>query len=521
MSPKSSRGGAKALWRREFNRFVEQVLKPKRGGREAPVLLVEAIKHAPQQIAVAHMATVITHNSRVKPVAYADPVRTDFRLRHVVAMRLAFLARSLFSKNFESTYRSLGVRSLVTPDLRSSHLARAKQAQKEFFESGATKRDIENYTLEGVKIGDLIYDDYLKKVSGTFDPASEQFQNYFHESLKVFFFWLDFFEKHRVQAVVGNSVYRAAIVPRLALSRNVDVFDAQITRVVRLGPTGLQYEDSWYYKDDFSQLPDSHLARSRAKQALVQKRRGVPDIFNAHISAPTGIRSKEQLIQASDKPKILIAPHCFADSAHSFGNMLFPDFYEWLVFLAGIASSSSYDWYLKPHPRAAEDLPVIRRIFDDVPRVKILPLDASLDQLAEEGVSVVLTMRGHVGFDFPLSGIPVISCTPGSRYRSFSFNINASSEKEYRNLLNNVESLPVNIEEQELEEFYFMDVIHNHPNLFLPDTLTTQKLWSGRPANVVFENFLEAVDFAYTRRTLHELALFSRSTNLRFRRSEG
>ena len=29
---------------------------------------------------------------------------------------------------------------------------------------------------------------------------------------------------------------------------------------------------------------------------------------------------------------------------------LFPDFYEWLIFLSKISENTDYDWYIKDHP---------------------------------------------------------------------------------------------------------------------------------------------------------------------------
>ena len=49
-----------------------------------------------------------------------------------------------------------------------------------------------------------------------------------------------------------------------------------------------------------------------------------------------GVSKHPRLIKKSNKTKILIAAHCFFDSPHAYGNNLFPDFYEWLLFLGNM-----------------------------------------------------------------------------------------------------------------------------------------------------------------------------------------
>ena len=50
-----------------------------------------------------------------------------------------------------------------------------------------------------------------------------------------------------------------------------------------------------------------------------------------------------------DNIKVLICTHEFFDDPNSTGGLLFPDFYEWLKYLAQISNKTNYDWYIKPH----------------------------------------------------------------------------------------------------------------------------------------------------------------------------
>lgn len=508
------------LPRQSFNRavrrFFAQTWSVK---RTRDLLLVGLISNPPHQIAIAHLVKAFTNNARLKVVAFVDPANTHLSRRQAAQQSLAYRVRSWGSQSNASTFARFGARALIYPAFSPSQKARAAVSADLFYATRPTKWDVEDFRIEGILIGDLIYDDYLKKFGrGTVNTESKEFRDHFTESLKVFFFWREFFGRFHVRAVIADSVYRQGIVARVATAAGVEAFDAQVSRVVRLTGDCYQFEDTQNYRSEFNSMKDKSFALRLARQALLEKVGGKPDLSNAHFMAPAGNRSVSRVLPHTDTPKILVAPHCFSDSAHAFGKMLFPDFQEWLTFLASVAATSDYEWYLKPHPRGAEDIPIIKEIFSNCHNLSILNHDASLQQLADEGLTVALTMRGHIGFDFPLMGVPVISCTPGYRYQNYRFNIQARSLEHYRELLSNLDLVPREISSRELEEFYYMDTIHNHPNIFFPDLIKAQTLSSQLGHEGILATFSQTVSAGFIEETVQQLEEFIRTDALRFRR---
>ena len=53
-------------------------------------------------------------------------------------------------------------------------------------------------------------------------------------------------------------------------------------------------------------------------------------------------KMKNEIIE-NQKIKVLITTHCFYDVPHALGELLFPDFYEWLKYLAQISNKTNYD----------------------------------------------------------------------------------------------------------------------------------------------------------------------------------
>ena len=75
-------------------------------------------------------------------------------------------------------------------------------------------------------------------------------------------------------------------------------------------------------------------------------------------------KNKISKINSKKKIKVLIALHNFYDSPHVFGNMLFPDFYEWLRHIVKLSKLTDYEWLVKPHPEnTVKDIKYVKDIF--------------------------------------------------------------------------------------------------------------------------------------------------------------
>jgi len=174
-----------------------------------------------------------------------------------------------------------------------------------------------------------------------------------------------------------------------------------------------------------------------------------------------------RLLRHSNKKKVLIATHCFFDSPHSYGNNLFPDFYEWLDFLGQITECTDYDWYVKTHP---DYLPGTMEIINDFiaryPKFTLLPSDASHHQIIAEGIDVALTTYGTIGFEYAALGVPVINASLNNPHIAYDFNIHAKDPEDYRRLLMNLDDLDLQIDKRQVYEYYFMRNIYNTENLF-------------------------------------------------------
>ncbi|MCJ7777241.1 MAG: hypothetical protein MUP16_02860, partial [Sedimentisphaerales bacterium] len=228
----------------------------------------------------------------------------------------------------------------------------------EIYPQLSTKRDVENLKINGVWIGDLLYDSHLRKHRL---PILEINDSRFKDSLKDAFayyvYWRDYLDTHNVKSViVSHCVYHwYAVILRLAVSRQIPVYQVNAQTLYYVTETHhyRAYNDFHDYPQIFSELSDREKidCLQAAKQRLDQRLSGKVgvDMVYSTKSAYTK-KGDKRVLAESPRIKILITTHCFFDSPHPYGVNLFPDFYEWLTFLGEISEKTDYDWYIKTHP---------------------------------------------------------------------------------------------------------------------------------------------------------------------------
>jgi len=170
-----------------------------------------------------------------------------------------------------------------------------------------------------------------------------------------------------------------------------------------------------------------------------------------------GAHKTERLLKESTRTKVLIATHCFFDSPHSYGNNLFPDFHEWLDFLGQMSMETDYDWYIKTHPDyLAGTKEVIDSFIKKYPKFHLLPADSSHHQIIAEGINVALTTYGTIGFEYAALGVPVVNASLNNPHIAYNFNLHPKNIEEYREILRNIDHIDLNIDKNEVYEYYFM-----------------------------------------------------------------
>ena len=338
-----------------------------------------------------------------------------------------------------------------------------------------TKNDALNLTISNIWLGDLLYDYHLRVyMIPTMDMADNRVKNSLIDCLYQYIYWRDYFDTHNVKAVnVTHCGGLVAIPLRVAVSREIPAYQCNTYGCYYLTPDKL-----WAYNCGdlpmlFKDIPENERVEGLKVAKVRIERRfsgevGV-DMRYSSKSAYTNHR-KSRIVSKSKKMKIFIATHCFFDGPHTLGLTLFIDVYEWLTFLGNISEKTDYEWYIKTHPDyLPENTPIINEFIEKYPKFKLIPADTSHHQIIEEGIDYVVTVQGSIGFEYAALGKTVINCSLSNPHIAYNFNIHPKSVEEYEKILMNLADHKLDIDINEVYEYYYMRFINNNNENWLFD----------------------------------------------------
>lgn len=511
------------LYRRYFEdaptaRFINHNLKvwPNHGisSDSGAEILVEQTGDASSVIAYSYFVNLLAMRHKAKLVVY----RFDW------SRKLSWLDKFLVPVR-DKLFASFNCKIFLKVDPDAGQLRRAERIFEEVYPTLKDKRDIEQLTIDGVWIGDLVYDEYLRQNwDATIDLESKEFVASLKSSLGILVFWEDYLQRKEVKAVcLSHCVYKLAISLRLALRQGIPVYQVNATHVYHLTNDNMfAYTDFYYYRIIFASLSDEIKTKGLCEAKNRIERRFAGEIgIDMPYSKKSGYSEKKnhRVIRASDRPKILIATHSFSDSPHGYGGALFPDFYEWLDFLGKLSERTDYDWYVKMHPDYfPQDAVVIARFIEKYPEITLIPSDTSHHQLIEEGIGFLLTVHGTIGCEYAALGVPVINASVCNPHVAYNFNLNPRTVQEYEEILLNLDTQNLIIDLQDIYEHYFMKNLYYSENwLFESYRDMTRRLggYQGQFSSAVYDAFREEFSLAKHNNVLQTLENFVESSDFR------
>jgi hypothetical protein len=442
----------------------------KLNNNKKPEVLFEFNRFHSSHIAYSYLANVLAVKYDAKICAYATMPSKS------ILNSCEWLLSRFWSGVDFAIYRSFGVSKFFKPQVNRTQLAKAKKLTENILRTLKVKSDIESISLDGICIGDLIYDSYLRFFSKpTIEIKNQLFKDFLLTTICVYVFWNDYFNEHDVRAVnASHCVYVNAIPLRIAISRDIPAFVSGAVHVYRLSKKNLFDScDFFQYRKIFKSLPLNicKLGLENAKEKIEKRFSGKIGIDMQYVSESAfGAHKAESILIKSNRPKVLIATHCFFDSPHNYGNNLFPDFYEWLNYLGQITLETDYDWYIKTHPDYLPgSMEVINSFIEKYPKFRLLSADSSHHQIIAEGIDVALTCYGTIAFEYAALGIPVINASLNNPHIAYNFNLHPKNIDEYGEILKNIDQIDLHIDKNEVYEYYFMKNIYTTNNWLFDD----------------------------------------------------
>ena len=413
-------------------------LKTKSGIKSSTkrIILVEANQIPSNQLALAMTLPTISKFLNAKPVAFrVGATSTLQKFRQIFRHKLSILSTA-------GAKKILIIRKINTyPTGKVSELFGVY-----------TKEDLENFILNGVYLGDLIYDEYLSSThSATVNFEDLKFQQIFQDGVNYARAWEKIFSKGNVSAIcIWHDVYFYALPARAAFKFNVSVFSITTRGVYRLTPewphVGLNPE-----KNDLLKV-DSLVNRDSKEGNMIYSETNDKDITleSDQVKLSEFFKSDNR-----EKIRVLIANHIFFDAPHCYGKMFYPDFEVWLTKLSEIARETDYSWFLKPHPHAPfwKENNLIELFSKKNPKFKVLPIEISKEELAGLGIDFVLTVHGTTSLHYAGDGYKVINASVNNPYNKYSFSFTPDSREQYETVIRNLEQFDYKFKFGEVAEY--------------------------------------------------------------------
>ena len=401
------------------------------------IILIELNNYYPNHILYSYLSNVLSEKFNADIVGYHST-----RSKSIKEKIKRFIKNILPLSSSLYVYKSFGLKNIINLNKYIKFIDIVTLNSKyDTILKNTSKKKILNLKIDGIYIGDLLYDDFLRKFYvGSVDLENKIFLEHIYQFIKTFYLWRYYFKKNNVKSVLlSHSVYEHGLPLRIAQSLNIPVYIPDNFRLVRFDKNKKHILDNNLFKEIKNSLTfkQKSIGIQKAKKEL--KTKFSPknnDFFEfngmsiATKNFKTFLRNKKNFI-SKKKKNIFVACHCFYDAPHNFGKFFYDNFEDWLENLGKISEKTNYQWFLKKHPHSLNQKltdKVLKRITKKYPKFKILPENIDNRSLKKH-IDLVLTVHGSVSYEMAYLNKNVILASRPDHHKGFNFCIRPKNEK--------------------------------------------------------------------------------------------
>ena len=468
------------------------------------------------------------------PFSYFSNILADIHNAKLISYNTNFFNWKTHIKNFlqipffnhYNIFKSFNVIDKLIP-IKNNNSKLINKLYSQNLKKIKNKKDILKIKFLNIKIGDLIYDEYLRKYNlPTIDPDSDGFKKYFYSFIELFVFWYTYLGSNNVKAVmVSHTVYAIGIVPRIANFRGIRAYNVSANYAYSLSKKNyLRLSGFEDFKSNFLKIKKLlkkdliQISKNSLNRKILGKDTAVHKIES---NIPTAVFGKENFYskKIKTKGKILVATHCFTDAVHAYGNALFADYYEWMNYLGELSNKMDYEWLIKIHPTQYDRNKLqINKFIKKYKKFTLLDKGVTHNKLiAENRILCALTVYGSIGHEYPLFGIPVINASVNNPHKAYKFNYNPSSIKKYEYLIRNANKLKNNFKNQENEiyEYYYICGGLSEYYLWKNPFNVFRKLGKNYSTSLVYGEWLKQFNSKLHKKRMDDYTKFIKSNKFR------
>jgi hypothetical protein len=330
--------------------------------------------------------------------------------------------------------------------------------------SCADEDSLARLKVDDVLIGDLVIDSYLRfRPAVGVDLADPFLIRVLRQALSDLVCVRSAFCRERPDALImSHSTYIEHGIPaRIALQLGIPVWTfgnfMQIGRRLHLDDP-FHTPVTRHYRNAFDALPDQEACLAEADKQLRRRLAGEIDTTTSYMRVSAYQASSE--VAPAVAGAIIVFLHDFYDSPHIYEDLVYPDFWSWIIDTIDTLNASGQPFWIKPHPnQIALSDEAIKKLCAKYPNLPILSPNVTNVQLVEAGMLSGVTVYGTVAHELAYLGVPSI-CSARHPHHAFDFCRTARSVGEYRTLLKTPTVLPLTLEEMRRQALAFF-YMHN------------------------------------------------------------
>ena len=387
------------------------------------------------------------------------PKKKDIFLVFPLILKYSFHLFSVIKWN--RLYRSLGVKLITTNKLNIFEKSKLIKTSINLYKKITTKDELIELEYDGIQIGDLIYDSYLRfnKVP-TVNVRDFVLIIYIYKAIYLF-------EKvNKISSLFERffltytSYINHGIPARIIKNNNTLVYTlCSFTKIIKkLEKNDVLHLPNYYrYNEDFKKLKNTNQKISLAFESLSDRFLGKNDL--PYLKSSPFNDDEDKAI--SVKLDGVIFLHDFFDSPHCYRSMIFCDFYEWLLGTLKILEKTTLKIGIKPHPNNLtfneKELKYFKSFFKNI---TWLSNETSNKSIFESGIKFGISNHGSVLLELAYHRITPISCGDNP-FVDFDFVFTPKNKIDYKYLILNHSKLqfPKNLNEQ-IAIFYHMNYMN-------------------------------------------------------------
>ena len=395
-------------------------------------------------------------------------VGTGWRVEKIRSAPITKLVMDRWLRAFGDTVDGIGYRS-TTWQHPISDMADWTRAGRHWHDLQNCP-DIASYAIDGIQIGDLVIDSYLRfRPSPEFNVTDPFVRRLLWQALRDVRVSTRYFRRARPRLYLTSysTYFEHGIPARVALKNGVKVWS--FGNLNTFGKE-LTLEDNYHTRDAseyrriFDSLDDQDERLEAARVQLETRLSGGIDTATQYMKKSAYTEGSAPLPDGLDGA-VVVFLHDFYDSPHVYADIIFNDFWQWICFTIETLQQAGIAFFLKPHPNqiALSDgaLDLLKKKYPDL---RWLDSSISNARLAKAGMACGVTVYGTIAHELAYLGVPSIGCARHPHH-VFDFCRTAKNLSEYRDLLQSSSVRPTTDEEMRRQAlaFYYMH------NLYGPD----------------------------------------------------